>query len=666
MLGAAVALMAALHKLLHAAVPVNDDFMHLTYSRQLLAGEWPVRDFFDHGMELMYALSALAQLAFGYRLLSEGLVIAVMTGVSTFLVYDIARRATGSITAALVAALLLVVATPRGYAYPKLIVYAVAAWLWWRYVWEPSPRRATVLGIWVAVAYYWRPDHGAYVAVGVTLAMVAAHGLSVATITRCLQSGTVAAALVMPWLVFGSVQVGGPARFVQSGLITASEEHFTTRQEAPRWPVRRVGDIIDIDPATLYAPTIGIRWTRDSSLESRRQVLQQYGLTIVSTRDEVSQSVRLSEPSIRDLRALLAQPILEDTDGVDRGASRVLSSTWPRLDRWRFHRWWLRLRVLPGLDEQGRAGEAAAILLVALPILALCAALPGRAKRAKIHWQPAKGFCLDTEGRALGWFRRYLPVRVAGGPLACFAVFTLVVVVGLVRTPFNVRVGEAVVLPGIVLGLLTAALLQMARAGLGWRRWPARASAAMLALLVMKSLFVAGQSGERVRWLAGDGSGERARIAWADASSRLWSTPPVERWRRQETGSTLRLAVYAHECLSPADRILVTWFAPEIYYYADRLMAGRHLFFLPALGTLTHERRMELEKLERSPAQIVFAKSMADNSAEETFPDLLEIFAREYRVGGSFVDDEERFQVLVRKDRAPVRLFGDSSWPCYR
>jgi hypothetical protein len=637
-LGVALALTAALHKLVHAAVPVNDDFMHLTYSRQLLAGEWPVRDFFDYGMSLMYAISAASQLVFGYRLLSEGLVVAVMVGLSTFLVFDISRRATGSTAAAVLAALLLVVAVPRGYAYPKWIVYAAAASLWWRYVWEPGRGRALALGVWTAVAYYWRPDHGAYVAIGALSAMVAAHGLSALTLIRSLQVGVVAIALAAPSVVYSAMQSGGIVAFVQSGIDSAVGEHLGTGQAIPRWPVLRPSDILSVDPAGKYAPTIDIRWTKASSAESRQQVLQQYGLTPVSIRDDVTQSVRLSERSVRGLRALVAEPILEDTDGVDRAAGRVSSSTWPASQRWRFQWWWLRVRVLPALDDQGAGGEAATLLLIALPLVALSASV---------------------------WLGQYLPVRVGRLPLASFAVFALVVDFGLLRTPFSVRAAEAVALPAIAFGLVMAMSFRIARIHHGWRRWSAGATAAVLALLVLKSLAGAGQSGERIRWLAGDGNVERARIAWADAFSRLGSTPPIERWREQG-GSTLRLAAYAHDCLTSSDRIFVNWFAPDIYYYADRLMAGRQLFFPPVLGALAHERRMELEKFERVPAQMVFVRSMADNPAERAFPEYLEIFARDYRVGGIIDDDGERYSILVRKDRVPVRTYRDSGWPCYR
>ena len=331
---------------------------------------------------------------FGYRLLAEAIVIGVVVAVSTFLVFDLVRRATESTAAATLSAVLFVVAMPRSYGYPKLIVYAVAAVLWWHYIWKPAPWRAIALGVWTAIAFYWRPDHGAYVAIGVTLAMVAAHGLSVRALGECVRAGLVTIALVAPWLVFASVQMHGLGRFVESGMTAALEEHVS-QQALPRWPLFRLTDVVSVDQPEMYAPSIGLRWTRDSTPESRQQVIDRYGLTIVSTRDDVSQTARISERTVDAVRALVAEPVLEDTDGIDRGAARISESTWPPSQRRRFDHWWLRLHVLPALNEQLAGGELATIFLFALPAMAIAPrddaeALPASGGRA-----PATGLLLD-------------------------------------------------------------------------------------------------------------------------------------------------------------------------------------------------------------------------------------------------------------------------------
>jgi hypothetical protein len=637
--GIGLAVLASLHKMLLASVLVNDDFMHRTYSRQLLAGELPIKDFFDYGMGLMYAVSAAAQVVFGYRLLSEAVVIGVATAVATFLVYDVARRATDSKIVGCLAALILVVAAPRGYAYPKLIVYAVAAALWWRYVWAPDRRKAIALGLWAGIAFYWRPDHGAYVAAGVTLAIVAAHGVRIVTVQRCMQAGLAAMLLVTPYVVFASVQAGGFVAFVHSGITAVSEEHRTTGRVLPSWPVRHGRDLVGVDPAEKYAPDIGIRWTADSSADARRAVLEKYELVVVATRNEVSQQVRLSARAVRDLRAFLAEPIVEDTGGVDRGPALLPASTWTRLDRWRFQHWWLRVRILPGLAGQAPAGEGAAVLLFLLPVMGIVVALPR--------------------------LRRHLPSRITVASLLCFGLFGVLVDFGLLRTPFHVRAGEAVVLPAIALGLLVAALWRMSLVKHRWGRRLTRGGLAMFVLLLGHTLIVAGQSGERVAWLAGGWTSvDRSRAAREEVGERLWSTPPVEYWRNRNPEITLQLAMYAQDCVAPTDRILVLWFAPEIYYYANRLMAGRHVFFLPALRTLPDEQRMELDKLRRFRPVLAFAR-VSDRSAGEAFPDMIDFLASDFEIAASVDDMGERYLILTRQDRVPVRSYGKHGWPCF-
>jgi hypothetical protein len=636
---AAIALLAALHKILYASVLVNDDFMHRAHALQLLAGEWPIRDFFDYGMVLMYVTSALSQAVFGYRLLAEALVIGAAVGISCLVVFDLVRRLTDSHAEALLSAVLFLIAMPRGYGYPKLIVYSVAAVLWWRYVWQPKPARAIALGAWTAIAFYWRPDHGVYVAVGVMLATIAAHGVSLSALAACVRAGMVTIALVAPWLVFAAVQVQGFGRFVESGLTAAVEEHVAG-QTLPRWPLVRLSDLVSVDRSELYAPLIGLRWTPDSSHESRQRIIQQYGLTVVSTRDAVSQTVRASEQTVVAIRALVAEPLVEDTNGIDRGNAEISSSTWPPSQRRRFDHWWLRLRLLPGLDQQVQAGESATILLYGLPLLAITVAFP---------------------------LKRYLPARARPVHLVYFGVFALLVNIGVLRAPFHVRAGDGIVLPGIVLGILCGMLIR-ARGELPplARRFTTAVGVIALVLL-MKSLAVAGLSGERVTWLAGEWESlDRARGAWEEVVGRLTATPPIDYWRNRDPEVTLGLAAYAQECLPATDRILVLWFAPEIYYYSGRLMASRHAFFLPEFGSLPHERDMETEKVKRTPPAIVFTKAGSDGAARRAFPPVMDLVSREYRVGGSIDDGSDHYSFLVRNDRIPVRAYGADGWPCYR
>ena len=119
--GIVIALLAGLHKAILTSTPVNDDYQHLAYARQLLAGDLPLRDFWDLSTTLQAAISAMSQLVFGHRLLSEAIVIGVATAVAVYLVFRVLQQVTGSSLIAALCAVLFIVAVPRAYAYPKWI-----------------------------------------------------------------------------------------------------------------------------------------------------------------------------------------------------------------------------------------------------------------------------------------------------------------------------------------------------------------------------------------------------------------------------------------------------------------------------------------------------------------------------------------------------------------
>ena len=71
LIGIGLAVVAGVLQAVIASSPTNDDFLHVVLARQILAGDWPVRDFFDLGTWLTYGMSAVGQLIFGHRLLAR-------------------------------------------------------------------------------------------------------------------------------------------------------------------------------------------------------------------------------------------------------------------------------------------------------------------------------------------------------------------------------------------------------------------------------------------------------------------------------------------------------------------------------------------------------------------------------------------------------------------
>jgi hypothetical protein len=634
--GIVIAIVAGLHKAILTSTPVNDDYQHLAYARQILGGDLPFRDFWDLSTTLQYGLSAAFQLLFGHRLLAEAVLIGLATAVAVYLVFRVVQQATGSALIATVCAALFIVAIPRAYAYPKWIVYAVAAWLWWRYVWWPSSQIAVAAGLSAAAAFYWRHDHGAFVAIGVVLGMVAAHGFTLTALRRTGIAGGVALAAVLPYLLFAFIQVG-PTNIARAELIAFGGEHAATHAKL-RWPLRATADLLRLEPQDAYAPEMTIRWRVDASTEARAASLTKYALTPIAAAGPQTQRVRLSARSFNSLRSLIADPLVEDTAGVERGPASFSWTQWPVWERVRFRVPFLRFTLLPAIDRPIAAGAAAAILLYAIPLVAALLAGPS--------------------------LRRRLPPAVSPRVLLLFAVFAVVVNLGLVRQPYESRAADAIVLPAILFGIFLFVLLRPGSSSL--LRSSLRIAAVGVLLLAVKSLAVAGDFGDRAAWLVGDGqSMARARGAWHEVAARLGASPPAEFWTGQSGPVSMRLAKYIRRCTASSDRLLVLWFAPEIHYNADRLMAGRQLYFFEGFREVEDEQHRELEKVMRSAPRIVLANRSNYAAAVNAFPALMRYIEATYTTAAAFAEDGEGYRILIRRDSPSPRADQETGWPCY-
>ena len=634
--GIVIALAAGLHKGILASTPVNDDYQHLAYARQLFHGDLPLRDFWDLSTTLQEVVSAASQLVFGNRLLAEAVVIGVATAVAVYLAYRILQQVTGSTFIAAICAALFIIAVPRAYAYPKWIVYALAAWLWWNYVWWPSTQKAIAAGLSTAAAFYWRHDHGVLVAIGVALGMIAAHGFSRLAVRRTVIAGAVALAVTLPYLVFAAIEIG-PVNLARLEMTALQDERGRSRA-ALHWPLRATADLVQPEAAEAYAPEMTIRWQATASADARTAALARYGLTAIATDGSRAQRVRLSPRAVGSLKSVIEDPLVEDTAGVERGPAAFSWAQWKPWDRVRFRVPWLRFTLLPGLDEQILAGAAAAMILHAMPLLAALLAGPT--------------------------LRKLLPPALAPRPLLLFAAFAVVINVGLLREPYESRAADVIVLPLILFGAFLAILLRSTYPAIV--KWPLRLAAVLLMVLAAKSFAVAGDFGDRIAWLIGEGQSlERAQGAWSEVATRLRASPPSEFWAGNTGPVSMRLAKYVRRCTAPSDRVLVLWFAPEIHADADRAMAGRHLYYFEAFRGIEEEQRRELEKVTRSSPRIVLANRNNYQSAVTTFPALMRHIESEYVPTASFEEDGDRYSILIRKESLPPEPDTLTGWPCF-
>ena len=236
---------------------LNDHFDHLSKARQMLHGEYPVRDFFDPGRPLTVGLSA-AVLALSHdTLLGEAMLTMGAIAVGVMLVYWLAQRYTGSILWGYWAAACMLAIDLRLYNYPKILAPMVAVWLIARYLDAPSAARAACLGAWGGLGFLFRHDLGVYLAVATLAALLLRRSRDTARNAAIV--GTVAGLVAAPYLIYlqqinalGSVAAEGGEGFLSA--VRVSWIPFVSPFEYPGW--RRINAEIWVYYLFLFTPLV--------------------------------------------------------------------------------------------------------------------------------------------------------------------------------------------------------------------------------------------------------------------------------------------------------------------------------------------------------------------------------------------------------------------------
>ena len=628
-IGIAVFVLSFLYRFPDAAALVNDHFMHVAWGRQLLWRAVPIRDAVTLGMPLQSGLSAAAEWLVGYRLLSEALIVSTAFAAAAALTFVAIRRATASLGIALGATMLEVALAPRSYSYPKVLVYAAGILLLWRYVDRPSNRRAIELGVATAIAFYLRHDHGLYLGLVVLAVIAMRHARAVrAMAQQAAAFAAVCVLLVAPYL--GYVQAyGGLWEYAQDLRQFSEREHSHNPFVWPSWPLTSAGQVARWTSPDDRAVPVAIRWSPNASADDRRQVASRYGLKVPENGPIESGWFPLRNTSTANAQAIVNDPAIEDTAAIDRvtGEIRV-----PGLHVG-------PVRVLEGLDDASASAALLFFLFLALSALTAIELARGGAPGPLGQWERIK--------------------------IASVLLIAIVTFVGFVRESLPARIGDAVVAP-VILGAWLAGRWLRARRdddvepafrrAWGVGRVVRVALLALLLIPITRSVVVAG--------------GVRSRVDPSEPYSAIWrqivTSPPFDAWPAGGSARH-RIVQYVRECTRPRDPLLVLWFAPEFYYYADRPFAGRMGAYMRGYYTSEINQRLNVAALERDRPAVAIMEAGRELTDMATHPAVLAYLAANYHELGTLpATDGTAIRVFGRSDRQPSSTHSGLGWPCYR
>jgi pimeloyl-ACP methyl ester carboxylesterase len=151
------------------------------------------------------------------------------------------------------------------------------------------------------------------------------------------------------------------------------------------------------------------------------------------------------------------------------------------------------------------------------------------------------------------------------------------------------------------------------------------------------------------------------RVAKTTRSARDWP------WALQWPGdSEWRLARYIHDCTNADDRLLVTWAAPEFYFFSKRPFAGREGPLFPVLRRPDSFEPQILEAWKQKRVPIVLTNDESYREFATTFPGLATHLAEAYTEAGK-TEWDERPSITVHVDRNRMVTGRDTEFglPCF-
>lgn len=180
----------------------NDHFTYLAFAHQTALGDLPDLDYDDPGFPLGIGLSAIAMRLGGTSLLPEIAMTSAMLGVAACLTWCAAVTASGMPALGLFVTALQLLAYPRLYSYPKVLVGAYAAFAFFAYTRRPTRGALIALAVFTEFAFLLRHDLAVYVSVSTVALLLSCHGRGWAGIRRLVEYAAWCVAFSAPYFAY--------------------------------------------------------------------------------------------------------------------------------------------------------------------------------------------------------------------------------------------------------------------------------------------------------------------------------------------------------------------------------------------------------------------------------------------------------------------------------
>jgi hypothetical protein len=460
-------------------------------------------------------------------------------------------------------------------------------------------------------------------------------------LARVGEYGAFGFVLLIPFLIFVQNQ-GGIVPYLRGGVAFAEGDQAVgaSRRQLSR-PRFALGPRMSFEVGILWAD--GLDGVTRAGLEGR------FGLLNPRPADGGRFHYDLVDISVENIASLVYDERVADTDRIERTTTSVPSAGWPTSLSW-----YLSDRGFGGPLRTFHRDNAIAwlyYLFLLTPVIVVAMLVAEQRRPVDRGWRPGE-----------------MPLIIAGVSLCALANYVFL------RDPPRVRIPDvSVVAPILIVWMVGRLQTRLAVCALDMGRRItrlARLCVATATLLVGTTtmLSAAALGGLERAWTTAWESGARQVVRnTLSTVEDLRHVPQIDVW--SPSVPALKEATrYIRDCTAPSDRVMVTWFAPEVYFYAERLFAAGQSFFYPGFFVTEEDQRRALSRLaaESVPIVLTYAERYQDFFISE-YPLIAEHLEQEFPLAGEIGSDGvARIGVRTNRRRPPVRNDPVSGLPCYR
>ena len=142
---------------------------------------------------------------------------------------------------------------------------------------------------------------------------------------------------------------------------------------------------------------------------------------------------------------------------------------------------------------------------------------------------------------------------------------------------------------------------------------------------------------------------------------------PIDWWAPPGSTGLRALTRYVLDCTAPSDRVLVTWFSPDVFYYAERGFAGGQVYLHGGYHASVADQRLTIERMQRQSVPIILGRRDRLEDFRRGYPLIYDYVQARYRLAAeSTFGEEQSFLIFVDARRDPAAEHPDHGLPCYR